>query len=224
MEHPFARPAIPIIFDYPESNPFCSSTGSAANQLAWITGYIAAESSIPFPCECRNASSGDVTQFDPRSVDAVVTDPPYYDAIAYADLSDLFYIWLKRSLANVYPANFAYPQTPKTEECTALKHHHKGSEEKAKEHFEQKLWRIFAAIERQTVGVVSVMFAHQSTEAWSTLCNSILRAGMNITSSWAIDTEMGNRVRAIGSAALGSSVTVTCRPTSREVSRFVATR
>lgn len=148
-------------------------------------------------------------------MDAVITDPPYYDSIAYADLSDFFYVWLKRTLADVYPFNFAFPQTPKTEECTALKHHHNGSMTEAKQHFEQKLRQIFSAIEQQTRGVISIMFAHQSTEAWTTLCNSILGANMNITGSWAIDTEMANRSVGLAGAALESSVTVSCRPVNR---------
>jgi adenine-specific DNA methylase len=150
-----------------------------------------------------------------KSLSGVITDPPYYDAIAYGDISDFFYVWLKRTLGDVYPANFAYPQTPKTEECTALKHHHDGSEEKARNHFETKLLHIFETIEKQTNGIVSIMFAHQSTQAWTTLCNSVLNANMNITGSWAIDTEMGARMIAMNKAALASSVTVSCRPAKK---------
>lgn len=85
----------------------------------------------------------------------------------------------------------------------------------AKQHFEQKLLQIFDAIEHQTTDIVSIMFAHQSTTAWSTLCNSILGARMNITGSWSIDTEMANRSLGLASAALESSVTVSCRPAQR---------
>ena len=145
----------------------------------------------------------------------VVTDPPYYDAIAYAEISDFFYVWMKRTLRDVYPINFATPQTPKAEECTALKHHHHNSEEEAKQHFENKLTAIFDAIEYQTSDMVSIMFAHQSTEAWTTLCNSILGARMNITGSWPMDTEMANRSLGLAGAALESSVTVSCRPSER---------
>ena len=119
---------------------------------------------------------------------------------------------LKKSLSYVYPLNFAIPQTPKTEECTALKHYHNNSKTEAKQHFENKLSQIFDAIEHQTSDIVSIMFAHQSTEAWTTLCNSILGARMNITGSWAIDTEMTNRSLALAGAALESSVTVSCVP------------
>ncbi len=211
LERPMGRQAIPMVFDYPESNLFCHSTGSALNQLDWLTRYIESECNHPFATILQNASSGDKSQFSDKYLTAVVTDPPYYDAIAYADISDFFYVWLKRTLGDVYPLNFATPQTPKSEECTALKHHHHGSLETAKEHFENKLLQIFSAIEHQTSDLVSIMFAHQSTEAWTTLCNSILGANMNITGSWATDTEMTGALKT-DKSYLSSSVTVSCRP------------
>lgn len=215
LEHPFSRQAIAMVFDYPESNPFCNSSGSALNQLEWIIRYIESESNSPFAALFANASSGEKGQFAAKTLTAVVTDPPYYDAIAYADISDFFYVWMKRTLGDIYPINFATPQTPKTEECTALKHHHHNSETEAKKHFENKLTAIFDAIEYQTSEIVSIMFAHQSTEAWTTLCNSILGARMNITGSWPMDTEMANRSLGLAGAALESSVTVSCRPSER---------
>lgn len=214
LERPMGRQAIPMVFDYPESNPFCTSSGSAANQLDWITRYIEGENAHPLAVHCHNASSGEVNQFEAKSLNAVVTDPPYYDAIAYADLSDFFYVWLKRTLAWIYPLIFAFPQTPKSEECTSLKHHRNGNDQAARRHFENKLLQIFSAIEKQTAGLVSIMFAHQSTEAWSTLCNSIINASMNITGSWANDTEMMGALKT-DMAYLASSVTVACRPSQR---------
>lgn len=215
IQTPFSRQAIPMIFDYPEGNIFSGSTGSAINHLAWIIRYITDENNAIF-AYCNHTSSGEINQFKNKFLSAVITDPPYYDAIAYADLSDFFYVWLKRSLGDVYPFNFATPQTPKTEECTALKHHHNNSIEEAKKHFENKLQQIFSAIEQQTSGVVSVMFAHQSTEAWTTLVNSILGSNMNITGSWPFDSELGNRMIAMDKLALASSVTVSCRPNIQE--------
>lgn len=216
IQSPFSKQAIPMIFDYPEAHLFGNSMGSVLNQLEWVTRYIESESDYVFGASLNNASSGDKTQFADKSIKAVVTDPPYYDAIAYADLSDFFYVWLKRTLGDVYPLNFATPQTPKTDECTALKHHHNGKADKAKAHFEHKLTEIFDAIEHQTSDIVSIMFAHQSTEAWTTLCNSILDARMNITGSWPMDTEMANRSIGLAGAALESSVTVAARPAQRQ--------
>jgi len=215
IEKVFGRQAISMVFDYPEMNPFSTFTSSALSQLNQITDYIVQESSSFNISVCQNAASGDKSQFREKYLDVVVTDPPYYDAIAYADLSDFFYVWMKRTLAKDFPLNFATPQTPKTEECTALKHHHSGDYDKAKEHFENKLYQIFDAIESQTKELVSVMFAHQSTEAWTTLCNSILKAKMNITGSWAVETENTGGLKQ-DKAFLASSVTVSCTPSERK--------
>jgi putative DNA methylase len=230
-QSPYSRQAIPMIFDFPESNPFCNSTGSAKNHLDWILRYIDSESEICFITYCKNASSGDVTQFKEKEITVSITDPPYYDAIAYSDLSDFFYVWLKRTLSNVYPLALSTPQTPKSEECTALKHHHENSKDKAKIHFVETLTKIFSALNFQTSGLVSIMFAHQSTEAWSTLCHSILESNRSITGSWAIDTELTNRMIGLGNAALESSVTVSCRSAERsgvgsfpEVKRSISKR
>lgn len=214
VEHPFGRQAIPMVFDYPEMNPFSSLSGAALGQLPNIIGVIESESHFN-ACICNNASSGDKSQFPDKYLNAVITDPPYYDAIAYADLSDFFYVWLKRTLGDIYPLNFATPQTPKTEECTALKHHHNGKADQAKAHFENKLLEIFNAIEYQTSDIVSIMFAHQSTEAWTTLCNSILDARMNLTGSWVVDTEVTGALKN-EKAFLSSSVTVAARPSQRQ--------
>ena len=211
----FGRQAIAMVFDFPEVSVFSPTTSGPMNQLEWILLYLQSESDFPFISVCNNASSGEKEQFQKKSMNAVITDPPYYDSIAYADLSDFFYVWLKRSIGTLYPLNFATPQTPKSDECTMLKHNHQGNADRAKAHFENKLLEIFDAIEHQTAEIVSIMFAHQSTEAWTTLCNSILGARMNITGSWAIDTERDTRMIANEGAALQSSVTVACKPTQR---------
>ena len=212
---PFGRQAMPMVFDYPEANFFSSAGGGAIGQLDWILRYFETESENSFSTILKNASSGEKNQFREKSITTVVTDPPYYDAIGYADISDFFYVWMKRTLGDVFPLNFATPSTPNTDECTALKHYHGGDMEKAKKHFEKKLLEIFDSIEFQTTDLVSIMFAHQSTEAWTTLCNSILGARLNITGSWAIDTERTSRSLALAKAALDSSVTVSCRPSQR---------
>ena len=216
-EHPFGRQAIPMIFDFPEVNTFSDFSGNALNQLSNIVDYIEEEGSAgAISALCRNSASGDAAQFTAGYLDCTVTDPPYYDAIAYGDVSDFFYLWLKRVLGGVYPANFAYPLAPKTDECTALKHHHEGDISKANLHFEQKLLGILKSVNREmkSNGIVSVMFAHQSTEAWSTLCNSILNGGMNFTGSWAFDSEQISALK-VNKAFLASSVTVACRPSQR---------
>jgi len=214
IEKVFGRQSISMVFDYPEMQPFSKFTSSAFSQLEQIIDYINSESKCFNVSICQNAASGDKSQFKEKYLNIVVTDPPYYDAIAYADLSDFFYSWLKRTLSVDFPLNFATPQTPKSEECTALKHYHEGNFDRAKEHFENKLCEIFDAIESQTKELVSIMFAHQSTEAWTTLCNSILKAKMNITGSWAVETENTGGLKQ-DKSFLASSVTVSCKPTQR---------
>lgn len=215
LQRIMGRQALAMTFEYPESNMFCGQSGSAENQLDWLLRYFDSECICPFPANFANSSSGDNSQFKNKSLTAVVTDPPYYDAIAYADLADFFYMWLQRVLGETYPLIFATPQTPKIEECTALKHHHDNDEQAAKSHFENKLTQIFDAIESQTSDIVSIMYAHQSTEAWTTLCNSILGARMNITGSWPMDTEMQGALKS-DMSYLESSVTVACRPSERK--------
>ncbi len=113
----FGRQAIPMNFDYPEVNPYSQSGGNLGSQIEWVNRYIISESNCPFSTTLKNSSSGEREQFERKYLNAVITDPPYYDAIAYADLSDFFYVWLKRTIGEVYPSTFATPQTPKTEEC-----------------------------------------------------------------------------------------------------------
>lgn len=216
LGHLFTKQAIPMVFDYAETNVFSESTGCFKNMIDWVVRYIISESSTTFAANFAHHTSGDQSQFEEKSLTSVVTDPPYYDAIAYADLSDFFYVWLKKLLDGKMPIIFSTPLTPKTDECTAVKHRFKGDEEKANRHFEDKLTEIFDCIEKQTSDIVSIMFAHQSTKAWTTLCNSILGARMNITGSWPMDTEMANRSIGLAGAALESSVTVACRPSERK--------
>jgi putative DNA methylase len=215
VEKIMSKQSISMVFDYPEMNPFTNYTSSAINQLGQIIDYIEMESSSFNIAKCENSASGERNQFEAKYLNAVITDPPYYDAIAYADLSDFFYVWLKRTIGNRYNLNFSTPNSPKSEECTAIKHYHKNNKDTAREHFEGKLLKIFDTIEYQTSDIVSIMFAHQSTEAWTTLCNSILGARMNITGSWAVDTEVTGGLKE-GMAYLSSSVTVACVPSQAE--------
>ncbi len=220
LETPFDAQAIPMKWDFPEVNPFNEVTGGAVGQLDWILRVIQHES----PASNTQLFSTRVIRGDGaslplagNSVDVVVTDPPYFDAIAYADLSDFFYVWLKRGLGEILPEAFTTPLTPKSEEATALKHRHKGDVEQAKKHCTSKLAACFAEARRvcKPDGVIAVMFAHQSTEAWSALINALFEAGLNVTASYPIDTELKNRAVALGASALESSITVVCRP--REV-------
>ncbi|MBW2130846.1 MAG: DUF1156 domain-containing protein [Deltaproteobacteria bacterium] len=173
LEHPFGRQAIPMTWDYPEANPFSESTGGATGQLQWMIRVILHESEQRRPASAH-VGDGASLPLESGSTDVVVTDPPYFDAIAYSDLSDYFYVWLKRALGEVVPEILMTPLTPKSEEATALKHRHDGNEEQADSHFRRKLAAAFGEALRTVKpdGVISIMFAHQSTKAWTALIHS----------------------------------------------------
>ncbi len=212
----FGRQAIPIVWDYPEVNTFSDSFGSYKGQLEWILRVVERESiNSNSNLDFIKTSIGDASSINENanSVDIVITDPPYFDAIAYADLSDFFYVWLKRTLGDTYPGIFSTPLTPKTEEATALKHRNNGSTEAANNHFELKLTQSLTEAKRlcKDDGVISIMFAHQSTHAWTALINAIFNSGLNVTATYPIDTEDTGKLK-INMSALSSSVTVVCRP------------
>ena len=227
IKTPFGGQAIPIIWDYPEVNPFGDTSGTALTQLGYMLDVIGHESpSIELPLLPTRVYLGDGASLPVETSLAalVVTDPPYFDSIGYADLSDFFYIWLKRSLGNIYPEAFTTPLTPKAEEATAFRHRHSGDEVKAKEHFTSKLADCFSEAKRVTKqeGVIAVMFAHQSTDAWTSLINALFEAGLTVTATYPIETEMKSTALALGTASLESSITVLCRP--REIGSAISFR
>lgn len=217
LEHPFSLAKISMTWDYPEANPFSDSTGSATSGLNWIQRVVKHETLspdvliLPANVHCRDGARLPESN---GTADVVVTDPPYYDEIAYADLSDYFYVWLKRGLVDVFPETLATPLTPKGDEATALKHRHGGNAAKAEKHFTSKLAECFAEAKRvcRPDGLLTVMFAHQSTEAWTALINALFEAGLTVTATYPIETERANRPRGIDSSALASSITVICCP------------
>jgi adenine-specific DNA methylase len=213
MQAGFARQAIPMLWDYCEANPFGGSVGSWASMEDCVTNVF---KYMDQPDGCGDASQCSATQHSlpDDSVDAVVTDPPYYDAVPYADLSDFFYVWLKRMLGPQYPGLFGEPLAPKRLEVVQLAERNPDYAYKTKENFEDLMWRSMAEARRiakpQSVSVV--VFAHQSTAGWEAMLEALVRAGWVVTASWAIDTEMPTRVRARDSAVLSSSIHLVCRP------------
>ncbi|MGC8957782.1 MAG: hypothetical protein ACP5LT_08165 [Candidatus Kapaibacteriota bacterium] len=149
--------------------------------------------------------------------DAVFTDPPYYDNVPYSYLSDFFYVWLKRSIGDLYPDLFLTPLTPKTKEIVAYTHE-KGGFEAGKKYFENMLKKSFQEIHRvlKPNGIATIVYTHKSTSGWETLINSLLESGLVPTASWPIDTEMKARLRAKESAALASSIYFVCRKMERK--------
>ncbi|MEN3002302.1 MAG: DNA methylase, partial [Armatimonadota bacterium] len=144
--------------------------------------------------------------------DAVITDPPYYDNVYYSVLSDFFYVWLKRTIGHLYPELFATPLTPKSEEMVMDRIRHKNPAE-AKAWFEAQFLKAMREIHRvlKPDGIAVIVFAHKTTEAWETVLNALLQAGLYPTASWPIHTEMKTRLRAQESAAVASSIYLVCR-------------
>ena len=218
MRNTFGRQAIPMVWDYAEANPFCSSSGSYDNMLDWITRCIP---------EFPTAQTAEVGQFDAqrdcglRDI-MVSTDPPYYDNIGYADLSDFFYVWLRQSLRNTYPELFSTMLVPKVEELVAIPYRHEDSKEKAKIFFEGgmlsacKQMYLYA---REDIPV-TIYYAYKQSDSdvdgtassgWETMLRSIVEAGFTITGTWPMRTELANRTRGNGSNALASSIVLVCR-------------
>ena len=217
IKTPFGGQAIPMIWDYPEVNPFADSSGTASTQLRYMLKVIDHERvSKGAPVEVTRTLLGNAAKLplDTATSDCIVTDPPYDDAISYGDLSDFFYVWLKRSIGHLLPRVFSTPLTPKSEEATSLKHRHNGSQEQARSHYRGLLKASFNEALRlvREPKLVTVMFAHQSTEAWTALINALFDAGLAPDATWPIATEMPSTALAIGTASLETSVTVACRP------------
>ncbi|MGC9018588.1 MAG: hypothetical protein ACP5LJ_02615 [Candidatus Bipolaricaulaceae bacterium] len=156
--------------------------------------------------------------FPDNFFDAVFTDPPYYDNVPYSDLSDFFYVWLKRTVGDLYPDLFATPLTPKSEEIVADASKVGGDMERAKARFEEMLTQAFREIRRilKPDGIAVIVFAYKTTEAWETVINALLNADLYLTASWPIHTEMEARLRAQESAALASSIYMVCRKRAKE--------
>ncbi|HEX6393106.1 MAG TPA: DUF1156 domain-containing protein [Acidimicrobiales bacterium] len=225
----FARQALPMTWDFAEANPFASAAGdlgTSAEAQAKTIERLPAKGSV-----C-------VRQADAMSVDftghVLATDPPYYDNIGYADLSDYFYVWLRRSLHTAYPDLFSTLLTPKTEELIASPFRHSGSRDLAEAHFEQGFARVFskAASGSDTDTPMIVFYAFKQSEAdaeeeglsgtrqavastgWEKMLTALLGAGLSVTATWPMRTERGSRSVGIGTNALASSIILACRSRS----------
>jgi adenine-specific DNA methylase len=209
MGHTYARQAIPMVWDYAESNPFSTASGDWMGAIDWVVRSI--EHCSKTNCHPAQLIQGNATRINKpdRSMDAVITDPPYYDSVPYSDLSDFFYVILKRSVGSLHPDILSLPLTPKSAEI--IEHARHG--DKAKNFYEQQMTLAFGEASRLVTdnGIIAVVFAHTSTAAWETLINSLLNASLIVTASWPLHTEMANRLVAMGNAALASSIFIVCR-------------
>jgi adenine-specific DNA methylase len=223
--HIFARQALPMNWDYSELNPLAPVlTGTWKSMFGQIRDALAHLTRIPPVEDLPQVKQGSATElpYPDNFFDAVVTDPPYYDNVPYADLSDFFYVWLKRVVGDLYPDLFATPLTPKSQEMVADASKAGGMEE-ARRRFEEMLTQSFREIHRvlKPDGIAVIVFAHKTTAAWETIIKALLDAGLYMTASWPIHTEMEARLRAQESAALASSIYMVCRKrTTEEIGDF----
>ena len=229
MRSVFARQAIPMVWDYAESNLFCESSGSYANlferQLKGFEALGNGQSGI--------ASQVDVSRQCISSDKLVSTDPPYYDNIGYADLSDFFYVWLRRSLKPVFPELFATLAVPKAEELVATPYRH-GGKVAAETFFLDGMTQALRRLAEQAHPgfPVTIYYAFKQSETkgdtgtastgWETFLDAVSRAGFAVNGTWPIRTEKPGRMRETGSNALASSVVLVCRRRPSDV--LAATR
>ena len=218
VKNAFGRQAIPMSWDYAEANVFYKSTGSflkSTHRVAAVLEFLS------------SSKAGVISQIDARSIDqtaVVATDPPYYDNIGYADLSDFFYVWLRRSLKDVYPDLFATMLTPKTDELIATPYRHDGSKAAAEKYFEDGFVEVFERCrEIQPDGFpMTLFYAFKQSETgdegnvstgWATMLEGLLSAGWAVTGTWPVRTERDQGLKT-GTNVLASSIVLACRPRS----------
>ena len=213
-----ARQALPIVWDFAEANPWTEATGSVLSQASRMADAIESIC-IPFKNTGQIQSANATGHPLPDQTTGVwFTDPPYYDAIPYSDLSDFFLVWLKRTLPDSPllrdPFDPDNQLSPKTAEAVQDETKQADGRPKDREWFEETMAKAFAEGRRvlHEDGVGSVVFAHKTTEGWEALLSGMIRGGWTITGSWPIATEMASRLRARDSAALATSVHLICRP------------
>lgn len=212
--HTFGRQALPMTWDYIETNffnPEGASWYAAINQTLKVLEKGLYYGGKPVVCSQQSATN---LAFPDDYFDAVFTDPPYYDNVPYSYLSDFFYVWLKRSVGDYFPELFATPTTSKSDEIIADKF----SSGKTSEFFESMLSDSFREINRvlKPNGIATIIYAHKTTAGWETMLNSLVNAGLVVTASWPIHTEKKGRLREIASAALASSIYMVCRKINRK--------
>jgi putative DNA methylase len=215
----FARQAIPMVWDFAESNPFSNSVGCWSNMIGWITNGL-----IELPCN----NLGKVKQLDAQSNNGlreimISTDPPYYDNIDYADLSDFYYVWLRQTLQDSYPELFRTMLVPKEEELVATPYRFEGGKAEARKFFEEGMLKTFKQIYQYAKSdvPVSVYYAYKQSEddsktesastGWETMLTAMVQAGFTVTGTWPMHTERNARPIGNGFNALASSIVLVCR-------------
>jgi putative DNA methylase len=203
----FARQALPMTWDYAEQAPFGGGSGSPHNAIKWVTGAIESAAEVDSPSVVSRGSST-AQPWAQGTFDAVITDPPYYDNVPYSDVSDFFYVWLKRTVGHLYGEHFATALAPKKSEVTALASRHAADMSRARSDYEGMMAQSLAEASRvlKPGGTLAIVYAHKTTLGWATLVHALRRAGFSITEAWPLDTERKVRLLAMDSAALASSI------------------
>lgn len=221
MRNVFARQAIPMVWDFAEAMPLSTSSGGFHGQLGFVAKAIeATPANVSATVAVADASS--------RTFESLVisTDPPYYNNVPYSDLSDFFYVWLRRSLRDIYPDLFSTLLVPKAEELVANPYRHGGKDE-AKDFFESGFRKVFAKARDAATDEypITVWYAFKQSDSdeggeastgWETLLEGMIRSGWEITSTWPVRSELSNRMLASGTNALASSIVLSLRPREQD--------
>ena len=218
----FARFALPIVWDFAEYAPLSDTTGGFIQSIDWVFKVCEHLQQSVETASSGNSICESAVSCSANGVDLILTDPPYYDAIPYSDLMDFFYVWLKRSLQGLSPeVELAFSRNlgPKWDhnsddgELIDDASRFGGDRERSKQNYEDGMARTFRSCHSalKSDGLLVIVFANKQPDAWETLVAALIRAGFVVDGSWPIQTEMGNRNRAIASAALSSSVWIVCR-------------
>lgn len=218
MRNTFGRQAIPMTWDFAEANPMCESSGNWMAMIDWSWKALAHTPAN----KAGYALQSDAQSQTVTSNKLVSTDPPYYDNIGYADLSDFFYVWLRKSLKPIYPSLYATVAVPKAEELVATPYRH-GSKEQAEAFFLDGMTQAIRNLAEQAHPAlpVTIYYAFKQAETkgeagtsstgWETFLEAVLSAGLALTGTWPMRTELGNRMIGAGTNALASSIVLVCR-------------
>jgi putative DNA methylase len=230
INNTFGRQALPMVWDYAEGNPLGEATGNFEGGVGWIAKVITGS----LPANLSGISLAADASTQSISVDKIIsTDPPYYDNIGYAELSDFFYIWLRRSLKSVFPDLFATVTVPKSEELVATPYRH-GSKANAEKFFLDGMTHAMRRLSEQSHPSfpVTIYYAFKQSESneddettntgWDTFLAAVIKAGFAISGTWPMRTELLNRMIGSGKNALASSIVLVCR--KRDDNASVATR
>jgi len=223
----FARQAIPMVWDIAEGNLFANASGNWSDAVSFEAEVIArlgvasGQMAVVVQADATEQTFGGKV---------LSTDPPYYDNIGYADLADFFYVWLRRSLKEIYTDVLGTVLTPKVQELVATPYRFGGNKSLAEKHFETGFARVFSRLGAQSFSdtPATVFYAFKQSEnedaaggsvsgviastGWEKMLEGLLGSGLAVTGTWPMRTEMGNRMLSSGTNALASSIVLVCRP------------